>query len=96
MPDITITLTDLEYKALAWAAVDPQFWVENFTKNRAAAAIDDIYQQEVQRMMNDPQITSMPTSKEAVVSAANIQSAAERNAEALANMPLPPGPPDGV
>ena len=40
--DITITLTDTEYKGLQSAAADPQEWIENAATNRAKVAVDDI------------------------------------------------------
>lgn len=40
--DITITLTDTEYKALEYAALSPQDWADNALKNRARIAKDEI------------------------------------------------------
>lgn len=40
--DITITLTNSEYKGLQYAAVSPQDWADNALKNRARKAIDEI------------------------------------------------------
>jgi len=40
--EITITLTNLEYKGLQYAAVSPQDWADNALKNRARQAIDEI------------------------------------------------------
>jgi len=76
----TITLTDAENKALAYVAVDPQDWIDNAVKERCRLAIEEIFQLEVQRMLADPNITEIPADREAVVLAANIQLAAERNA----------------
>ena len=90
MPDLTITLTDDEMRALAYVAVDPVEWVTNFAKNRAAAAMQEIYDNEVARMMADPNIKSIPADKAEVVRAANIRSAADRHAEFLANPPIAP------
>ena len=78
--NITITLTASQEKALAFVALSPQDWAENAVHNRCRIAIDEIYAAEVERMTDDPTITSIPADKEAVVLAANIQSAAERQA----------------
>ena len=40
--NITITLTDTEYKALEYAALSPQDWADNALKNRARIAKDEI------------------------------------------------------
>jgi len=80
--NITITLTASQEKALAFVALSPQDWAENAVHNRCRIAIDEIYAAEVERMTDDPTITSIPADKEAVVLAANIQSAAERQAAA--------------
>jgi hypothetical protein len=87
MPDITITITDAEMKALEYVVVDPVEWCTNFTKNRAAAAMQEIYENEIERMLADKNIDTIPANKEAIVAAAEIKSAAERQAEFLANPP---------
>ena len=90
MVDLTITITDEEMKALAYVAVDPVEWVTNFTKNCAAAAMQEIYEAEVKRMIEDPNITTIPADPLEVVRDADIQSAAERQEEFLANPPVDP------
>ncbi len=82
----TIELTDAETKAMEHVAFSVQDWAENALKNRARQAIDEIYNSEVARMTADPDITSIPADKEAVVLAADIKSAAVRQAEAEAEM----------
>ena len=81
MATYTITLTDAEDKALRYVAFDPQDWIDNAVHNRCRQAVDQIYQEEVERMTNDPDITSIPANKEQVVLDADIQSAAERQAQ---------------
>lgn len=76
--EINITLSEAESKALAYVAYSPQEWAENAVKERARAAMDEIFQIEVQRMIADPNTTEIPADKEAVVLAADIQSAAEK------------------
>jgi SRSO17 transposase len=78
--EYTITLTDSENKALAHVAVDPQEWIDNAVKERCRLAIEEIFQREIQRMVADPTITEIPADRDAVVLAADILSAAERNA----------------
>lgn len=78
MPSFNITVTDAEYKALAYTAFDPQEYVENFVKHSAEVAMDEIYNAEVVRMTADPDITTIPADKEQVVLDADVQSAAER------------------
>lgn len=77
----TITLTDAENKALAYVAADPQDWIDNAIKERCRLAIEEIFQNEVRRMLADPSITEIPADRDAVVLAANIKTAAEREAE---------------
>ena len=88
MVDITITITADEMRMLEYIAVDPVEWITNFTKNRAAAAMQEIYETEMARMMADPDIKTIPADREAVVRAANIKSAADRHAEFLATPPI--------
>lgn len=75
-----IELTETQEKALAYVAASPQEWAEHAVHNRCRKAIDEIYNMEVARMTADPNITSIPADKDAVVLAADIKSVAERNA----------------
>jgi hypothetical protein len=77
--EITVTLTEAEAKALAYVAADPTEWVSNAAHERARIAMDEIFQIEVARMLADPNTTEIPADREAVVLAANLPSAAERN-----------------
>ena len=85
--DITITLTEAESKALAFVAFDPQEWAENAVKERARIAMEEIFQAEVTRMLADPNTTEIPADRETIILAANIKSAAQRQAEAEASGP---------
>ena len=80
----TTTLTDSEKKAMEYIALSVQDWIDNVVDNRARQAIDEIYASEVARMTADPDITTIPADKDAVVLAADIKSAATRQAEAEA------------
>ena len=86
MATYTIELNDAEVKAMEYVAVSVQDWADNALQNRARVAMDEIYDMEVARMTADPTITSIPADKEAVVLAADIKSAAVRQAEAEAEM----------
>jgi hypothetical protein len=86
MTTYTITLTDAEVKAMEYVAFSVQDWADNALQNRARIAMDEIYDAEVARMTADPAITSIPADKEAVILAADIKSAAVRNAESEAEM----------
>jgi hypothetical protein len=74
----TITLTEAQDKALLYVAYDVQEWIQNVASERARIAMEEIFQLEVARMLADPTITEIPADREAVVLAANIQSAKER------------------
>ena len=42
MPDITVSLTDTEFKSLEYAAASVQDWADNALKNRARKAKEQI------------------------------------------------------
>ncbi len=86
MTTYTIELNDAEVKAMEFVALSVQDWADNALQNRARQAMDEIYNEEVARMTADPTITSIPADKEAVVLAADIKSAAVRQAESEAEM----------
>tara|TARA_R110000822_G_C15223050_1_gene484497 strand:- start:24 stop:284 length:261 start_codon:yes stop_codon:yes gene_type:complete len=79
----TTTLTDAEVKAMEYVAFSVQDWADNALQNRARIAMDEIYDAEVARMTADPDITTIPADKDAVVLAADIKSAATRQSEAV-------------
>ena len=85
MPDITITLTDTENKALEYAAVSVQDWADNALTNRARIAKDEIIEKLVAHCNangiaiatgEDAQVTQAYTLG-VVDTAANVQAALE-------------------
>ena len=76
MATYTITLSDAEDKALHTVAISAQDWIDNAVHERCRIAIDEIVNAEVQRKLaaGEP-ITG---SKDDIVMAANVESAAER------------------
>jgi len=76
MATYTITLSDAEDKALKSVAVSAQDWVDNAVHERCRIAIEGIVNAEVQRKLaaGEP-ITG---SKDDIVMAANVESAADR------------------
>ena len=53
MPDITVTLTDTQYKGLEYAALSPQEWADNALTNRARIANDEIVNLTVQYCLDN-------------------------------------------
>jgi hypothetical protein len=88
MTTYTIILSDAQDKALSVVAASQQEWIENAVFERCRIAIEEIVNAEVQRKLaaNEP-ITG---SKDDIVMAADIETAAERNerlaAEAAARL----------
>jgi hypothetical protein len=82
MTTYTITLSDAEDKALGHVAVSQDAWIQNAVHNRCRIAIEEIVAAEVQRLLAIGQ--PITGSKEDIVMAAPIKSAAEIYAEALA------------
>lgn len=76
----TITLSDAENKALGSVAVSQQAWIDNAVHERCRIAIEEIVASEVQRKLAANETIS--GTKEDIVNAAPIKSAAERLAEA--------------
>jgi hypothetical protein len=79
MATYTITLSDAEDKALHVVAASAQDWINNAVHERCRIAIEEIVAAEVQRLLAAGQ--SITGSKDDIVIAAPIQSAAERQAE---------------
>jgi len=75
----TITLSDAEDKALGVVALDAQDWIDNAVKERCRIAMEEIIAAEVQRLLAAGQ--PITGTKDDIVMAAPIKSAAERQAE---------------
>ena len=78
MATYTITLSAAEDKALHVVALSAQDWIDNAVHERCRVAIDEIVNAEVQRKLAAGQ--SITGSKDDIVLAANIESAATRQA----------------
>jgi hypothetical protein len=81
----TITLSDAEDKALGIVAFSQNDWIQNAVHERCRLAIEEIVAAEVQRLLGEGK--SITGSKDDIVIAAPIKSAAERQAEAEAQQP---------
>ena len=84
MTTYTITLSDAEDKALHVVAVSAQDWIDNAVHERCRIAIEEIVAAEVQRKLAAGE--AITGSKDDIVMAANIESAAERQARMEAEM----------
>lgn len=74
---ITVTLSDAEFKALEIVAISAQSWIDNAAHNRCRIAIEEIVAAEVERITDAGGTIS--GTKEDIVMAADLESAAERN-----------------
>ena len=84
MAQYTIELSAAENKALGVVAVSQNDWIQNAVKERCRIAIEEIVAAEVQRKLAAGE--SITGSKDDIVMAANVESAAERQARMEAEM----------
>ena len=86
MANYTITLTEAENKALSYAALSQDEWIQNAIHERCRVAIEEIVALTVQKCLETN--TAIPGSKDAMVDLAFTQgwvkTAAQRTAEAEA------------
>jgi hypothetical protein len=87
---LSVELTDSEYAALAHIAVDPQDWFEGMVKLRCQNTIHHIADNEIKRMIADPNISNIPANKEEIftslIASGEIISAAQMNAQTLKDL----------
>ena len=76
-----VVLSDAENKALGFIAASQQDWIDNVVHERCRIAIEEIVAAEVQRKLAANETIS--GSKDDIVMAAPIKSAAEKSAEAV-------------
>jgi len=84
MTTYTITLSDAEDKALGVVALSQNDWIQNAVKERCRIAIEEIVAAEVQRKLAAGE--AITGSKDDIVMAANVESAADRQARMEAEM----------
>ncbi len=76
MATYTITLSDAEDKALKTVAVSAQDWIDNAVHERCRIAMEEIFIAEAQKIAaNGGEISG---TKDEIVMAANVESAADR------------------
>lgn len=85
MATYTITLSDAEDKALKVVALSAQDWIDNAVHERCRIAIDEIVNAEVQRKLAAGE--SITGSKDDIVLATQVESAAERQTRLEAERP---------
>lgn len=78
MATYTITLSDAEDKALGVVAFSQEDWINNAVKERCRIAMEEIIAAEVQRKLGLGE--AITGSKDDIVLAAPVESAAERQA----------------
>jgi len=79
--EIVFDLTEAQLKALYWDIKSLKEWVMNIFTAKTAQTIKAIVKTEVEKMMKDSLIQSIPNDKEAIVLAADVKSAKERQEE---------------
>ena len=77
----TVELTDAEDKAMAYIAYSIQEWIDNAVHVRASQARNEVYNNEVKRMTDDPDIDTIPADKDQVILDADIKTAKETQDE---------------
>lgn len=80
----TIILSDAEDKALSTVVFEQDEWIQNAIHERCRIAIEEIVAREVQRKLSVGE--SITGTKEDIVLAADIETAAERQARIEAEM----------
>lgn len=78
MNEYTVSLSNAEKKALGVFVLDIQEWIDNVVHERCRVAIEEVFQTEVQRMLEDPSTTFIPADKELVVLNADLVPASEQ------------------
>lgn len=74
----TVVLSDAQNKALGVAALDQASWIQHAIEDRCRHAMDEIISAEVQRLLDAGQ--PITGSRDDIVMAADVESAAERQA----------------
>lgn len=82
MPDVTITLSDTEHKAMETIALSPQEWAENAVFNMVRIIQDDIVTKYTNRALDEG--VQIPATRELIVADAFTRGWVQTAAEAQA------------
>ena len=63
----SVTCSDVEQKALQFVMVDIQDWLQKTLTARASAAMNEVVKVELDRMVKDPSITTMPANQRDII-----------------------------
>jgi len=67
MRNIVFEITDNEQKVLDHYCMDPQDWIENAVTHLVENAKEKIYELEVERIMSDPDVSTLVTDRNEIV-----------------------------
>jgi hypothetical protein len=76
--EITITITDVQKRALEHVMYDIKQWIEDAVEFRARVAAEELLQEETQRLIKDPNVDSIPANRDEIILNSPIETAKER------------------
>ena len=65
--EFTITLDEVQIKALSYVMADPEEWTRNAISERARIAADELVASETARLLADPDVASIPATREEII-----------------------------
>lgn len=83
---IEIELTDLEAKVWSMFIKDPQEWVETLVRHEVWRTSEQVYQEELAKLMADPEVKTIPADRNAIIAMSKRKSIVEVDAEMLAQL----------
>jgi hypothetical protein len=65
--EFTITLDEIQVKALSYVMADPEEWTRNAISERARIAKEDLVAKETARLLADPDVVEIPADADTIV-----------------------------
>jgi hypothetical protein len=63
----TITLDEVQVKALSYVMADPEEWTRNAINERARIAAEELVAQETARLIADSSVTEIPADRDTII-----------------------------
>jgi hypothetical protein len=76
--EITITISDVQKRALEHVMYDIQQWMQEAIEFRARIAAEELLQEETQRLIKDPNVKTIPANKDEIILNSLIETAKQR------------------
>lgn len=76
--EVTVIISDVQKRALEHVMFDIQDWLQNAIDVRSESAIEELLKVETERLINDPNVSSIPANRDEIILNSPVETAKAR------------------